>query len=436
MKGGTFKIFTLGCKVNQYESAYVEESLVRAGWRRAEKGDRADAVLVNTCMVTGQASCQSRQAIRKHIRENPGGVVVATGCYAQVRPQELAAIPGIHLVVGNTFKGRLPQMIQRAQPLCPPAVMREDFPHRPLFEYLPVHTHPGHTRAFLKIQDGCNAYCSYCIVPYGRGGPRSMNAADLVDALKGFAREGYSETVLTGIHLGKYGEDLSPRIDLKTLLRHIGREGPPLRVRLSSLEPNEIDREIVDMMAAEPWLCRHVHLPLQSGDDRILKRMNRRYTARAFEEVVTGIRERIPHAAIGADVLVGFPGESEEAFGNTRDLIDRLPLTHLHVFPFSPRPGTPAAGFPDPVPLTVIRRRAASLRELGNRKRRAFFRSCLGGIYPVIVEDPGSGEGAMARGLADNYLPVSFPATGDSTGVIRVHAETVDGDNVIGRPVG
>ncbi len=436
MKGGTFNIVTLGCKVNQYESAYVEESLVRAGWRRAELGERADAVLVNTCMVTGQASCQSRQAIRKHIRGNTGGVVVATGCYAQVRPQELAAIPGVHLVVGNTFKGSLPQLIQRARSLSPPTIMREDFPVRPVFEHLPVHTHPGRTRAFLKIQDGCNAYCSYCIVPYGRGGPRSMNVADVMDSLKGFAREGYSETVLTGIHLGKYGEDLSPRIDLKTLLRRIGGEGLPLRIRLSSLEPNEVHPEIVDMMAVEPWLCRHVHLPLQSGDDRILKRMNRRYTARAFEDVVTVIRERIPNAAIGADVLVGFPGESEEAFGNTRDLIDRLPLTHLHVFPFSPRPGTPAADFPDPVPHAVIRRRAAALRDLGDRKRRAFFRSCLGGIYPVIVEDPGTGEGAVSRGLADNYLPVSFPATGISTGVIRVRAETVDGDGVIGRPLG
>jgi len=432
----TFRIFTLGCKVNQYESAYVEESLLEAGWQRAEKGEPADAVVVNTCLVTGRAAYQSRQAIRRHIRENPGAVVIATGCYAQVHPEELAAISGIRLVAGNTYKRRLPGIVREIRFSHSTDILREDFGTRPAFENLPVRTHPGRTRAFLKIQDGCNAFCSYCIVPYGRGAPRSMSPDDVLEALEGFAREGYLEAVLTGIHLGKYGTDLAPRTDLKTLLRRIGREAPPLRVRLSSLEPNELDGELIDIMAAEPWLCRHVHLPLQSGDDAVLRRMKRRYTARAFEDVVQGVRERSPKAAIGADVLVGFPGETDKAFESTRSLIDRLPLTYLHVFPFSPRPGTPAAAFKDPVPHAVIRRRAAALRDLGRLKRDAFYRACLGGLYPVIVEDRDSRADSLARGMADNYLPVRFPAPGDVSGVMEVRAETADEDGVIGRLVG
>ena len=434
MPAKRFRILTFGCKVNQYESAYLEESLLGAGWRRADRGGTADAVVVNTCMVTGRASYQSRQAIRKQIRENPEAVIVATGCYAQVSPQELAAIEGVDIVAGNSFKGRLPGLVLEARPAKAAAVLHEPLGRDTPFDALPVRGRPGRTRALLKIQDGCSAFCSYCIVPHARGRPRSLPVEAVVEALKGFSRAGFLEAVLTGIHLGRYGVDLGPGSDLKALLRRILREGIPLRIRLSSLEPDEVDRELVEVAASDPRVCNHFHLAMQSGDDRVLERMKRSYTAAAFADVVRTVRRRIPGAAVGADVLVGFPGESREAFERTRELIGALPLTYLHVFRYSPRPGTPAARFQDPVPQAEAKERAAVLRALGREKRRAFFRSCLGEVHPVLVEAVVPGGSGVASGLSDNYIPFSFEACGKGVGdVVRVRAERLDGDQVAGR---
>lgn len=429
-----FRILTLGCKVNQYESAYLEESLQGAGWRRAGRGETADAVVVNTCMVTGRASYQSRQAIRKQIRENPKAVMVATGCYTQVSPQELAAIEGVDLVAGNSFKSRLPGFILEARPQEGAVVLHEPLGRDTPFDALPVRGRPGRTRALLKIQDGCNAFCSYCIVPHARGRPRSLPVDAVLQALEGFSRAGFLEAVLTGIHLGRYGVDLGPGADLKALLGRIRREGLPLRVRLSSLEPDEVDEELVDLVASDPGLCNHFHLAMQSGDDRVLGRMKRSYTAAAFAGVVRTVRRRMHDAAVGADVLVGFPGESREAFERTRALIEALPLTYLHVFRFSPRPGTPAARFSDPVPQAEAKERAALLRAVGREKRRAFFQSCLGEVHPVLVETVAPGGTGLAGGLSDNYIPFSFEASGEKAGdVVRVRAERLDGDRVAGR---
>jgi threonylcarbamoyladenosine tRNA methylthiotransferase MtaB len=434
MQEKTFRILTLGCRVNQYESAYLEESLLGAGWRRAGRREEADAVVVNTCMVTGRASYQSRQAIRKQVRENPGALIVATGCYAQVSPEDLAAVEGVDLVAGNTFKGRLPDLVRERRPSGGPEILREPLTRDTAFDALPVRGRPGRTRALLKVQDGCSAFCSYCIVPHARGRPRSMGAEAVVEALEGFGRAGFLEAVLTGIHLGGYGADLGPGSDLKALLRRIGRRGLPLRVRLSSLEPDEVDEELVGLVASDPQLCNHFHLAMQSGDDRVLARMKRRYTASAFAGVVEAIRRRMPDAAVGADVLVGFPGESRGAFERTRDLIDALPLTYLHVFRFSPRPGTPAAGFPDSVPQAEAKERAALLRALGREKRRAFHRSRLGRVHPVLVESVSAGEPCTAGGLSDNYIPFSFQADGERVGdLVRVVAERLEGDQVAGR---
>lgn len=432
----TFRIVTLGCKVNQYESAYLEEAFRDKGWSRAERRASADLVVINTCVVTSRASYQSRQAIRKAIRENPEARIVATGCYAQIDPEALAQIQGLSLIAGNTWKGRLPRVLFEDADAAWPCVLQEPFPSKPEFEVLPVRGHPGRTRAFLKIQDGCRSFCTYCIVPYARGGLRSLAPDGVLKALHGFCREGYQEVVLTGIHLGKYGVDLDPPTHLKALLRRIGREGLPLRVRISSLEPEEIDAELVDLVATEPWVCPHLHMPMQSGDNDILKRMNRKYTAEAFSEMVESLHQRLPEAGIGADVLVGFPGETEKAFENTRSRIEALPLSYLHVFRYSPRPGTPAAGFPDPVPSAVAKERAAVLRELGKSKRQAFYRVCLGKVYPVIAESWEGRASGWARGLADNYLPVGFSSGHDPGGkVLQVHAERLCRDGVAGRIV-
>lgn len=407
------------------------------GWLMKERSDRADVVVINTCIVTGRASYQSRQAIRKAIRENPGALVAATGCYAQVYPQELEEISGLHLIAGNTLKGRLPELLSRGEKTAHKEVFHEEYTSKTPFECLPVRSHPGRTRAFLKIQDGCRSFCTYCIVPYARGGLRSLSPEKVLASVSDFGREGYQEVVLTGIHLGKYGVDLDPPLDLSGLLRGILAEKPDLRIRLSSLEPEEVTTGLIDVVASETRLCPHFHVSLQSGDNHVLGLMRRRYTKEAFSETILDIRKKIPHAGIGLDVMLGFPGETDEAFENTKSLIEGLPVSYLHVFRFSPRPGTPAARFPDPVPPGVIKERASLMRRLGRAKRREFYQSCVGGVFPVIVEEAGGRAGGLARGFADNYAPMAFRDKGGSfEKPVFVRAERVQGDCVLGTGIG
>jgi threonylcarbamoyladenosine tRNA methylthiotransferase MtaB len=429
----SFKIVTLGCKVNQYESAYLEESLINAGLCQASQNGRADITIVNTCIVTQRASYQSRQAIRKALRENPAGMTAAVGCYAQVFPDELSQITGVDLVAGNTMKAQVPAMLLNSVGSGQQYLVSEDFRSGMEFDCLPTKGFSSRTRAFLKIQDGCQSFCSYCIVPYARGPLRSLDPEKVMAMLKTFSREGYREVVLTGIHLGAYGFDLDNGTDLKCLLHQIGRERVELRIRLSSIEPNEIDHEMIEMMASEEWLCRHFHIPLQSGDDEILKRMNRSYTSREFRKLVERIHKEIPLAAIGVDTMAGFPGEDHRAHHNTFSLINDLPVSYLHVFPFSPRKGTAAAGFGDQVRPDVIKERAGDLRELGQKKREAFYSSCLGEEFQVLTEGWESEEEKMIKGLSDNYLRVIFPSSRlIKNRMVSVHMETLVNNRIMG----
>jgi threonylcarbamoyladenosine tRNA methylthiotransferase MtaB len=402
-----FKIITLGCKVNQCESAYIKETLVRAGWTEASRDEKADVNIVNTCIVTQRAAYQSRQAIRKVVRESPSAFTAAIGCYAQVFPEELAAIDGIALIAGNTQKNRLPDMLRDAQNPPQPLSSSDRMP----FDFFPGEMFSGRTRGFLKIQDGCDSYCSYCIVPYARGPVRSLDPRKVISVLRSFADQRYKEVVLTGIHMGKYGIDLTEGTNLKELLRLIGKSALPLRIRLSSIEPKEIDEDLAEMVASEPWLCKHFHIPLQSGDDVILKRMNRKYSSQEFANLVEMIYSRIPLAAVGVDVMAGFPGEDESAFHNTFALVRDLPISYLHVFPFSPRRGTPAASFSDRVNEKNIKERAERLRILGQEKRQSFYRSCLGKELLVLAEGWETKEKKRIRGFTENYVPVLFPAS-------------------------
>jgi len=429
----SFKIITLGCKVNQYESAYLEESLINEGLCRASKAGRADITIVNTCIVTQRASYQSRQAIRKALRENPAGMMAAIGCYAQVFPEELSQITGVDLIAGNTKKAQLPAMLLNSVGSGQPCLVSEDFRSDMDFDCLPIKGFLSRTRAFLKIQDGCQSFCSYCIVPFARGPLRSLDPEKVMSMLKTFSTEGYREVVLTGIHLGAYGIDLDNGTDLKCLLHQIGRERLGLRIRLSSIEPNEIDQEMIEMMSSEEWLCSHFHIPLQSGDDEILKRMNRNYASSEFVKLVERIHKKIPLAAIGADIMAGFPGEDHRAHHNTYSLINDLPISYLHVFPFSPRKGTAAAGFGEQVRQEVIKERAGELRELGQKKREAFYSSCLGKELYVLTEGWESEEEKMIKGLSDNYLPVIFPSSRlIKNRMVSVHLEKLVNNRVIG----
>lgn len=436
MSDKSFRIVTLGCKVNQYESAYLKESLMQAGWCPAPEGDSTEMTIINTCIVTQRASHQSRQAIRKAIRENPSGMTAAIGCYAQVFPDELSQIEGIGLIAGNADKARLPTILGGDQDSCRSCVLNRDYGEETPFDFLPIKRFPGRTRAFLKIQDGCESFCSYCIVPIARGPLRSLDPDNVIRMLNSLSGEGFKEVVLTGIHLGKYGIDLDESTDLTGLLRQVGKERLPMRIRLSSLEPNEIGGELIEMMASEEWLCRHFHIPLQSGDDKILERMNRDYTSAEFADLIERIHKRIPLAAIGVDVMAGFPGEDDHAHQNSCSLVNDLPVSYLHVFPFSPRKGTPAADFIGQVNQKLVKERAGELRDAGKRKREAFYRSCLGKEFSVLVEGWKSEEKAMVKGLSDNYLPVGFPSSRlIENDMVEVQIQDVRDGSIIGRKI-
>ncbi len=401
-------VHTLGCKVNQCESAALASLLDAAGFQAAGKNQTADVVVVNTCTVTGKAAMQSRQTIRQAIRRHPGAKIVVTGCYAQTAPAEIQSIEGVSLVVGHADKLHIAQMLVQNQ-------LRSHAPqlvHRPIaephtFSPLPSIAPGNRTRAFLKIQDGCNAYCSYCIVPHARGRSRSMSMDEIRHHLQQLGALGYREVVLTGIHLGAYGRDFDPPLSLEALLSDIIPDCPGIRLRLSSIEPTEINDGILQYMApAHPPVCPHLHIPLQSGDNTILKRMGRPYSRETFREVIQNAHRTLPQAAIGIDVLVGFPGESDSAFEQTYTLIEELPVCYLHVFPFSPRKGTPAAKFNEKVAEETIKARCVRLRQLGDRKKTIFYQSHLGKQVEVLVETAGDPLTGGAKGHSANYIPV------------------------------
>ena len=433
----TFRVITLGCKVNQYESNCLEKRLKDSGWIPADKDQKADLMVINTCIVTQRASYQSRQAIRKAIRENPGCIAAAVGCYGQAFPDELAGIDGISIIAGNGNKLGLADILHEAPQGCGPHIIPGIFSSKDSFDYFPSRALSDRTRATLKIQDGCDSFCSYCIVPFARGPVRSLEPSKVMKALHALCEEGYKEVVLTGIHLSRYGADQRDGTSLKTLLVMIQKEELPLRIRLSSLEPNEVDPVLIEMMGSGSNICRHLHLPLQSGDDTVLMRMNRHYTSGDFATLVRLIHEKIPLAAIGLDVISGFPGEDDNAYKNTFSFIADLPVSYLHVFPYSPRKGTAAAGFPGQVNQKIIKDRATALRELGEKKREIFHRSCVGEEFSVITKGRHPREKDMAAGMSDNYLNIIFPSSRLlKNTLVNVRVIESRADVVIGRAVG
>lgn len=403
-----FHISTLGCKVNQHESDVLAAALSAHGWQRSDDGEMADVCIVNTCTVTQKASMQSRQLIRKLQRHHPGARIIVTGCYAQVAPEEIEAIEGVHAIVGHSRRDELPDIIVRTVGHTGDAPIRAVDDLAPGLSFFnPATAAPGaRTRPFLKIQDGCNSFCTYCIVPYARGRSRSMRPGQVIRHLRHLGQQGYHEVVLTGIHLGAYGLDLQPATDLLTLLERIEAEKPLARIRLSSIEPHELSDGIIARVAASAIFCAHFHLPLQSGDDAILKRMHRPYSRDFFRQRVATIAARLPRAAIGADVLIGFPGEDDRSFEKTAGLLEELPISYLHVFPYSRRPGTPAFDYPNQVPPQVAKERTAHIRAIGNRKKQAFLKKAIGQKTEVLVENRRDRATGRLKGLSGNYLSI------------------------------
>jgi len=468
---------TLGCKVNQYESAAIREAIEGKGFEIVPFHAAADVYIINTCTVTAATNYQSRQLIRRAHRTNPEAAVIVTGCYAQIDPEAVAAIPGVVIVAGNAEKEKLADLIaemaekrNRAAVEIPPAspskqgemrrsLVRQGYPESPTIVIpaqagiqnsskkmnigsdqppaphgtrddgvfsldgsrsirtsdilqakkiapMPVTRFPEHTRAFLKIQDGCDAFCSYCIVPYARGPERSLPEEAVMEGIARFARAGYREIVLTGIHLGHYGRDLTPPSTLLDLLGRVEREKTVERLRLSSIEALEVTDAMIAFMAEAETVCPHLHIPLQSGDDSVLALMRRNYDTRFFRDLLKKIVQAVPDVAIGLDVMVGFPGEGEEAFENTRRFIEALPVAYLHVFPYSERPGTAAATLPGKVPEGDKKRRAEVLRRLGQAKRAFFAGRFIGRELTVLVEAGKKKDIGGMTGFSGNYIPV------------------------------
>jgi threonylcarbamoyladenosine tRNA methylthiotransferase MtaB len=425
-----FIVQNFGCRATQADGAALEQQLQGKGLPRAESATHADIVVLNTCTVTAAADHDARAAIRKIKRENPDARILVTGCYAQRAPDEVAALPGVSWVVGNSHKHLVPDLIsahaQSVTPQQPQNFVRAEelalsspaftligdiFAHTELVA-APVFSSDavsgddlsGRTRPNLKVQDGCNNRCSFCIIPSVRGQSRSMKLDRVITEANALVAAGYREIVLSGINLGRWGRDFAPQQRFEQLLRALLEHTDVAKLRISSVEPMDWSDELIALVASSPRVSKHAHVPLQSGSDRILRRMHRRYRPWHYAEKIRRLREAMPDAAIGADVMAGFPGETDALFEESRSFIEHLPFTYLHVFTYSSRPGTPSAAMPDQVPVHVARERNRILRELAAEKNLEFRKSFIGRTLDVITLQTG-GPG-WTEALSDNFLKV------------------------------
>ncbi len=403
-----FSIRTFGCRCNQADSATIREGLCRRSMCSSDTHRDADLIVINTCTVTHRTDRQVRQAVRRLHRENPAARLVVTGCYAERDPETLAAIEGVSLVVGNAERDRLPEILSEEAPDLSGGIIHA--PLDPGVEYVlqPAGETGGKTRPLVKLQDGCDARCSYCIVPHVRGPGRSARPENVLAEIRSLIRHGFQEIVLTGVHLGAYGYKLGGRTRLIDLLRQIA-EIPYLgRIRLSSIEPMQFDRAIIDLAAGNPVFARHFHIPMQSASDRVLRRMRRPYGAARFQQLLRYIRKNLPDVGLGTDVLVGFPGETDEDFSETCEFIRESPLTYLHIFPFSPREGTDAWSLPGRISAPIMKSRMNRLLKISRQKNLSFRRRFLGRTLPAITLSKEENQGALVV-LTDNYIHAKIP---------------------------
>jgi len=412
----TVSIATLGCKVNQFESEALMASLEQQGYHLVSFEEGAEITIINTCTVTQRADFQSRQMVRRASRFNPESLIIVTGCYPQVDPEAIAKIEEAKYILGNAEKYRIPDLLPLMEKGDLPPIQVSDIQKESSFSDVPLHTFHRHTRAFLKIQDGCDARCSYCIVPYARGRSRSLPPERVIEHMRALRERGYHEVVLTGIHLGSYGLDFSPPFPLEKLLRQLEEKETPHRIRLSSIEPMDFSEELTRFLSTSKKVCPHLHIPIQSGEDEILKRMNRNYSRSFLFNLIQELHQAIPGLSIGADVIVGFPGETEEKFQRTYALIESLPFSYLHVFPFSKRKGTPAFQYSQVVDQANITRRAEAMRDLGKQKRRTFYSRFLHQELNVLVEERREKKTGRWKGFSKNYIPVLLTPDGTAEG--------------------
>ncbi|NLL68102.1 MAG: tRNA (N(6)-L-threonylcarbamoyladenosine(37)-C(2))-methylthiotransferase MtaB [Clostridiaceae bacterium] len=422
---------TLGCKVNIAETEGMKLLFQKSGYIIVDENEHADVYVINTCTVTGMGDKKSRQMIRRAHSLNPDAIIAVVGCFAQVSPEEASKIEGVNLVLGNNMKHRIVELVESTKQDDKNQYVNE---RKTLLEYedLPIETYEGHTRAFLKIQDGCDQFCSYCIIPYARGPVRSRDINDVIKEAKNFALHGFKEVVLTGIHLTSYN-DKKNNMGLADIIKRIHDVEGIERIRLGSLEPMFLTPEFIEGIKDLPKLCPHFHISLQSGCAETLKRMNRKYSPEDYRQIVKLLREKIPDVTFTTDVMVGFPGETDEEFSQSYDFCREIGFLWIHVFKYSPRKGTAAAKFPNQVEPSLKEKRSKQLIELAKKMRNEVFEQFLGRQTDVILEKEIEGSNGDMEGLTANYIPVSVKIENINPGeIISVDLDSIEGERIRG----
>lgn len=427
----TVAFMTLGCKVNQYETETMEGLFRQAGYKTVPFTETADVYIINTCSVTMLGEKKSRQLVRRAQRQNEAALIAVTGCYAQLAPEVLESLPGVRLVVGTRDRGRIVELVEKAA--AGDGVLRDvgDIMAADTFEDIPLFSAPARTRAFLKIQEGCQNFCSFCIIPYTRGPLRSRSLASVRQEAGKLLSAGFQEIVLTGIHLGAYGRDLKSGVTLVDAARTVLDFDELRRLRLGSLESIELSPELFALLKSDRRFARHLHLPLQAGADPILRAMNRPYNTAAFSRLLEKVREAAPGIAVSTDVIVGFPGETDELFQKSLSFVQRQGFARVHVFPYSRRPGTPAAACPDQVPGAVKKERARLMQAVADEIAAAYHAAFLGATVPVLFETTKNG---IADGLTDTYIRVYTDTPVPLGEIVPVKLQCLYRDGVWGVP--
>ena len=426
---------TLGCRVNHYETEAMTEKFLREGYEITEFDNFADVYVINTCSVTNMSDKKSRQIIGRARRKNENAVIAAVGCYSQVSPDEVSKIDGVDVVLGTRNKGDVVYYVNKAKDEGKMQVAVGEVLKNKTFEELNIEEYQDKTRAFLKIQDGCNRFCTYCLIPYTRGRTSSKDPDKVLEEIKRLEEHGFKEIILSGIHTASYGVDLEGDVTLISLLQEIEKLDGIERVRIGSIEPSFFTGEVIEKMRHMKKLCPQFHLSLQSGCDETLKRMNRRYTAKEYEEAVYKIRENLKDASITTDVIVGFPGETDEEFNETYKFLERIKLTKTHIFKFSPRKGTKAENMPNQVDGTIKENRSKALIELNNKNEGEFSESLVRREMDVLVEKELNEKPGYFEGYTRNYVRVVFESEkSDIIGkIVKCKIEEANGDYVSGK---
>lgn len=427
-------IHTLGCRANQLESSIILDEFTKLGWEIVKFSEVADIYIINTCTVTGKSDNESRYYARKARKMNPEAKIILCGCYTQVSPEEAAQLEEVDLVLGNTEKLEIAELItdnnvfEQENKIYVSDIMQKD-----KFQDKIVFSASGRTRANIKVQDGCNHRCSYCIIPYARGKSRSNELKNIINQVKEITKQDFKELVISGIHLGQWGLDLNPKNSLSQLIKEIEKINNLKRFRLSSIDPMEFNDELIKTISTSEKFCRHLHISFQSGNNEILKNMRRRYTVEYYSKLIKRLAKNIPDIAIGSDIIVGFPGETDEQFQDTYDNLKKLPISYIHVFSYSKRKGTPASLMENQIPEEIKKERNKKLTALAKRKNLEFRKSFLEKELEVLIELTRDKKTGLLKGVTDNFIPVLVEGTNDfKNKIVKVKITEIQDDKTFG----